>query len=205
VGAAVITIAMIPGSHGDEIGRRVAGALGFRYIDDQIIDRAAERAGVSRRMVDAVEHSSSLVARILDALSLSTVGQLPVPPPGALGDESPAYRALIQQVIRETAAEGNVVIFAHAAGMLLAGMPGLLRVLITASAETRAARLHEAEELDAGAAARRVAHDDRERAAYFKRFYNLNQELPTHYDLIINTDALTMEQATNLVLCATAP
>ena len=34
---------------------------------------------------------------------------------------------------------------------------------------------------------------------YLKRFYNVDQELPTHYDLVVNTDVLSIEQAANLV------
>ena len=35
-----------------------------------------------------------------------------------------------------------------------------------------------------------------------KRFYELDQELPTHYDLIVNTDALRPEQAVGLIVAA---
>src|SRR5207249_3119088 len=52
-------------------------------------------------------------------------------------DASPSYRRLIQEVIREVAAQGNVVILAHGASILLAGTPGLLRVLVPASPATR--------------------------------------------------------------------
>jgi cytidylate kinase len=32
-----------------------------------------------------------------------------------------------------------------------------------------------------------------------KRFYEIDEELPTHYDLVVNTDVLTVEQAAELV------
>jgi cytidylate kinase len=51
-------------------------------------------------------------------------------------------------------------------------------------------------------AERRIAASDRERLEYFKRFYKVQQELPTHYDLVINTDALTTTQAVAVVLAA---
>ena len=41
---------------------------------------------------------------------------------------------------------------------------------------------------------------DRERTDYFRRFYGLDQELPTHYDLVINTDQILPEQAVNLIV-----
>ena len=40
------------------------------------------------------------------------------------------------------------------------------------------------------------------RRDYLKRFYELDEELPTHYDLVVNTDVLTLEQAAGLVVHA---
>ena len=37
-------------------------------------------------------------------------------------------------------------------------------------------------------------------ADYFHRFYHLERELPTNYDLVVNTDVLTVEQAQAAVL-----
>ncbi len=199
----VITVAISAGAHAEQVGQAVAGRLGYRYVNEEIIDRAAEKAGVDRTQLQEVERSQSLVARILTAL-----GTVPAPEiPAWTGNESvvdpsPAYRALIQQVIRETATDGEVVIVAHAAGMLLAGMPDLLRVFVTAPLETRTARVAAERGIDEREARRLVERSDRERAAYFQRFYSLRQELPTHYDLVVNTDTLTPESAATAIVCA---
>ena len=44
--------------------------------------------------------------------------------------------------------------------------------------------------------------EDAARADYLKRFYNEDQELPTHYDLVVSTDKLSAEQATGLIVAA---
>ena len=51
---------------------------------------------------------------------------------------SDELRNLIRMAIEETAERGNVVIVAHAASHALAGRYDVLRVLVTASAETDA-------------------------------------------------------------------
>lgn len=43
---------------------------------------------------------------------------------------------------------------------------------------------------------------DAGRADYLKRFYGVGGELPTHYDLVLNTDRLDAETAAELVLLA---
>ena len=40
---------------------------------------------------------------------------------------------------------------------------------------------------------------DAARADYLRRFHGLSAELPTHYDLVVNTDALSIDQAAELV------
>ena len=57
------------------------------------------------------------------------------------GPESERLRELIRQAIDETAARGDIVIVAHAATHALAANPDVLRVLVTASPETRRERL----------------------------------------------------------------
>jgi uncharacterized protein len=204
MGVHVVTIAMTTGAHADQVGRLVAEHLGFQYISDEIIDRAAKHAGVSPQEVAEVEHSQSLIRRIMTALgllALPELGMSPLPPEEI--DPSPSYRRLIQTVIREVAAQGRVVILAHGAGILLAGAPGVLRVLVTASPATRAHRLVAESSQDEREATREIERTDRERRGFFKRFFDL-EELPTHYDLVANTDVLSPEAVARVIAYAAA-
>jgi len=114
-------------------------------------------------------------------------------------DPSPSYRRLIQDVIREVAARKNVVILAHGASILLAGKPGVLRVLVTASPATRAGRVAAEAGTNERQATREIQHSDRERKSFFKRFHNLDEELPTHYDLVVNTDVLSSDASAHII------
>jgi cytidylate kinase len=73
---------------------------------------------------------------------------------------------------------------------------------VTASPDTRAARLVTAKGLKQAQAARAVNNSDAGRADYLKRFYGISEELPTHYDLVVNTDAVSVEQAAGLISLA---
>src|SRR5262249_45207281 len=100
----------------------------------------------------------------------------------------------------EIAGEGRVVIAAHAASMALAGVPGVLRVLITASASVRAGRIsHDGKLLEPAAATAAIREADRNRQDYFRRFYDIDREDATHYALVISTDVLTPRQAAAVV------
>jgi cytidylate kinase len=202
----IITIARSASATGEETGRAVAEQLGFRYVDDEIIARAAEKAGITAQTIEAQERSHSLAAQILSAMSdlVASTADENLPTPDRWDDPSSAYRRLILDVIRETAAEGSAVIVAHGASIHLAGTAGLLRVFVTASPDTRARRLAAATGLDEARARRQIEHSDRERRAYLDRFYRVRQELPTHYDLVINTDILEPVLAVQAILAVAA-
>jgi cytidylate kinase len=130
-------------------------------------------------------------------------GAGPASIPGESQRASDELRGLIRSVIEDTAINGSAVILAHAGSLALAGRDDVLRVLVTASPKTRAQRLASASGMDEKHAAHAIKQSDAGRADYIKRFYSISVELPTHYDLVINTDRLTPEHATGLIVEAT--
>jgi cytidylate kinase len=109
---------------------------------------------------------------------------------------------LIRETVAQTAARGNVVIVAHAASHLLGPGAHVLRVFVTASPATRQKRVATAEQLDEARAGRTIKDSDAGRRNYLKRFYSVDSEAPTDYDLVVNTDLLSTEQAAEIVLRA---
>ncbi len=201
----IISISRSLGAGGEEVGRTVAKELGFRYADEEIIVEAAQKAGVSPEAVAQAEHTPGLVSRILDTMGRTPMVPLVGPVVPAAYDPPlglPAYESLIVRVVRETAAQGKVVIVAHGAGIHLAGLSGLLRVFATAPPEVRAERLVREAKLDERSARKAVVDSDRQRREYLRRFCDVGQELATHYDLVINTDALTSSRAAELIVSA---
>jgi hypothetical protein len=212
--ARVVCISKTDAALGESIGDLVAKQLGFRYVDEQVIERAARLAKVDPKLVAKVEQRQSLLSGLLDKLAAARdlVG------PATLGALSPVFagtserggqratpedlRLLVRAAIQEIASAGDAVIVAHAASIALATRDDVVRVLVTASAATRAKRLAVAQEITEEAAAAAIANTDRNRRDYFQRFYEIAQELPTHYDLVVNTDVLGPAQAAELIVCA---
>jgi cytidylate kinase len=197
----VIAISRTLGAGGESLGEALADALGFRYVDSEIIDRAAALAKVTPAEISRVEARKGLLARILDNMAKSGVsgaaGMIELPP---IDVTQPGYEQLIVDVIRETAEMKAAVIVAHGASIPLAGTPGVLRVMVTASMDMRIRRVAESEGVDQNRARKTVTDSDAARADYFRRFYHLDRELPTNYDLVVNTDVLPVEQAQAAIL-----
>src|ERR1700694_5109564 len=189
----VVCVSRTLGSGGEEIARAVADRLGLRYADGLVVERAAQLAGIHPALVADAEKTPGLLQRILGRLSEASDGPL-----APSSNASTAYERLIVSVIREIAQEGNVVIFAHGASMRVAGLPGALRVLITGSPEKRAAQVAQDQALDEHMARDIVKESDEQRKFFFRRFYDVSEELPHHYDLIINTDFIPRAEAVEL-------
>ncbi len=203
----VVCISRSRAAGGETVGRMVSDALRFRYVDDEILVRAAEKADVDTQLVADAERRKSLLTRVIEVMAMA--GAAGLDPAAAFAPDalvalnaSANYQQLIGEVIQETAAAGDAVIVAHAASITLAGMDGVMRVLVTASPETRAQRLVAAGELSADDARKAIDDSDAARAAYFRRFYDISEELPTHYDLVVNSDVLSIDGAAQAVIAA---
>lgn len=201
----VVAISRAIGAEGERIGALVSERLGFRYVDEEIITRAAEKQGVDPATIADAERRKSVIQRVLEGLGQSGAagatpgGPMWVPDDASELARSQDLRTLIRETTLETAAQGGVVIVAHAAAFALAGREGLLRVLVTAPTELRTRRIAEARGTDAAQAAKELKRSDEARAAYLKTFYDVDRELPTHYDLVVNTETLEPDAAAGIV------
>ena len=199
----VICISRSLGAGGEAIGLAASKEMGYRYIDDEIITRAAEKAKITPEEMAKSEKPPGLIERLLESIGKTSAD------PGGWGayaamaaERSISSEALIELAVRETAREGNVVIVAHGGSIALGETDGVLRVLVTGSPDMRAGRLQEAKDVGLPTARKEIDKSDRERKAYLSRFYDISKELPTHYDVVLNTDTLDMDGAVGLIVAA---
>src|SRR3954452_6203208 len=193
----VICVSATDGALGEEIGTRVASGLGYRLVNEQIVVDAAEEAGIHAHVVADVEQRRSVVDRVIHQL-LNTSASAPAP--GASKPSADDMRGLIRGVIEDFGERGSAVIVSHAPSHALGYRADPLRVLVTAAPETRRERVMAAQNVSDKEAEKRIARGDANRADYIKRFYGVAAELPTHYDLVVNTDRLSADEAVDLVV-----
>lgn len=209
----VICISRSLAAGGQNVARAVSQRLGFRYVDEDIVKQAAEREKVDVSVIEDAERRQSFLDRLLESFAVAPAPEMMAFSPGlpltAADIEAGGtlrttehYRQLIRQVVQETAAQGDVVIFAHAAAMALGRDATVLRVLVTASLETRVERVAAAYALSPREAEKAIKESDKARRDYLKDFYGIGDELPTHYDLVINTDVLSPQRGVEVILAA---
>jgi uncharacterized protein len=201
----VVCVSHTTGAGGVEVGKLVAEQLGYLYVDEDIVARAAALGDMEPRDIADEERRRTFARRTLEALAEGGGDALTMGAPLAAtmqGLRPADVRALIRDTVVETAARGDVVIVSHAASFALEPSPRALRVFVTSSPDVRARRVAVAEGLDKAQSERVIKDSDGGRRDYLKRFYSVGQEAPTHYDVVVNTDLLSAEQAAAIVVHA---
>ena len=213
MGFPIVCISHTDGSGCEQVGRDVAAKLNYRYVNEQIILEAARLAGVSPALVAQAEQRQSLVDRILDSMTsaqeslgaAALASGIAVPITSDVSyrhSDKDDLRELIRIAVLEVARGGRAVIFAHAASHALAGRPGVLRVLVTAPEVVRIRRVEGERKLSHDEADEAVRSGDAGRRHYLETFYNVEEESPTQYDLVINSEILTGAQAVKVIVAA---
>jgi cytidylate kinase len=209
MGTSVVAISYLDGAGGSRIGQLVAEGLGFRYVDEEIVELAVSRIGTEPALLTDAVRRKGWLERVLDTLghvgvATALLGESQSRSPVRVARADDTGR-LIQSAIEEVAARGDVVIVAHAASIALGPRAGLLRVLVVAPTEVRVRRLIE----QTGSSEEEVRADlersDAARADYLLRLHGVEAELPIHFDLVVNTESLEPETAARLILEAARP
>ncbi|HSI52604.1 MAG TPA: cytidylate kinase-like family protein [Ramlibacter sp.] len=189
----------------ESIATDVAKELGFRYVDEEIINLAAERRNLNPSEVANAEKRKSFLVQLLEDVSRGGTAELInyLPNQRSVPVATDDMRVIIRDAIRETADQGNVVIVAHAASYALNRRDNVLKVLITGSPFVRANRwLVGSGGRSPTEAAEMIRDSDTARASYLKRFYNVDAEMAEDYDLTVNTDKLSAAEVTALIVRA---
>lgn len=185
----VVTISRRMGSGARIVAQKLAAELGWSLWDKDLIDAMAEDGAVSRRVVEAFDEK--------------TMSELEVFARGALGDHELGgflYPRHLARAVASIAALGNAVILGRGANYLL---PEALHVRIDASFEFRVANMMRFENLSREEAEAKVNDSDRERAAFLMRVFGKERVRNTHYDLAIQMDRFTNDEAVKIILTAT--
>jgi CMP/dCMP kinase len=196
----IVTVSNEYGSGALAVAKRVAGALGYEYVDHQLPVVVAKRLRVTPEAVEANEDAApTLGERFLSGLELAT-------PELAEASATEPFDAellrAVQEAVREYASHGNAVIVGRGASAVLGARPDVLRVFIYAPREWRVARVAETAGIRRESAEAELDRVDRARSAYMRESYGLTFGDPRNYDLCIDASRLDAAQCTALIVAA---
>ncbi len=177
---AIITISRGTFSGGKLFAEALSGRLGYRCIDrDVLVERAATPRATQHELRLAMEQPPAI--------------------PGRFNHKRYIYLAVIQAALLEEVRTGRAIFHGLAGQLLLREVPGLLRLRIIAPMEFRIRMAQERLKLSARAAVVHVEKMDQDRRQWSHFLYGVDWGNPALYDLVINLEEITIEQACLMV------
>ncbi len=200
----VVTISRQYASGGSEIARLVAERLGFELVDNEFVDRVAQRAGLPREEVEQLEER---VTGFMERLARTLAGSSPelflaAGPQAVAGPSEEEMVKLTERVIAEAVRHDRVVLVGRGAQAYLGQREGTLHVFVAAPFEVRVRRAMERLGLDHKDAERTVREIDEGRRKYVRTYYGRAWDDPANYHLILNTGTFTFPECASLIEAA---
>lgn len=189
----VVTIAREYGSGGADIGRKLAGLLGWECVDQQIIERVAALGKVDiSSAAEADEQPNAWWQQLTKGFRYGASWSIP----GTDMDHDTLQR-FTAKVIEQAAKQGRCVIIGRSAQCVLRFYPDVLHVLVYGplAEKINRMRLRHPDERDLPSLLHRV---DSDRGQYTQSFYGHDWSDRKLYHLCVNT-ALGIENCTNLI------
>jgi len=182
----IVTISHEIGSGGPEIGQQIADRLGYKYVDQELITDTAHRYGLLEEKLSHLDESKPSLFERFDA-------------------ETRRYITAIQTSLYEFAEHDSVVLMGRGGQWLLRGIPHAVRVRVMAPFELRVKRLAKklagsmGEATNMRTVTEMARRDDTERAGRMRYLYEVDLADPALYELVINTEKLSVGAAVELV------
>ncbi|MGE0552292.1 MAG: AAA family ATPase [Gemmatimonadales bacterium] len=187
----IITISRQKGAGGAEVAGRVAEALGWRLVDNELVDRVAARAHLSPSEVEALEERApSFFERLVRALTAAAPEIQPAPSEHVPELEEANLVKVTEAVVEDAAREGRVVLVGRAAPAVLSRERDALHVKIVAPLAARIAEVGRREGCDDEESRERIERSDANRRRYHERFYRRSWDDAANYHLVLNSAAL---------------
>lgn len=176
----IVTISRQIGSGGSSFAKELASRSGYGLVWREVINQAAIKIG-----------APDVALAMIDELGL--LGLCPEP------ETCQSYINAVQQVMEEYAQKGKVIIVGRASQVILKDYPDTLHLRVIANVETRIHNICETKKVKNKAALAQIEQSDHYRADYLKRFYAVDWNDPSLYDLVLNTSKFPKETLVNWV------
>jgi cytidylate kinase len=183
---AIIVVSHEMGAGGPEIGQLLAERLGYKYVDHELISDAAQRYGLLEEKLSHLDESKPSLFERFDA-------------------ETRRYITVIQTALYEFAEHDNVILMGRGGQWLLRGIPHVIRLRVIAPFDIRVKRLGKklsgqmGEQTNQRRVTDMVRGDDTEKAGRMRYLYEVDPRDASLYDVVINSEKLSIEAAVELV------
>lgn len=197
-GNLVITIGRQCGSGGKQIGEMLAEKMGVKCYDKELLSHAAKHSGLCQELFEKHDErptSSFLYSLVMDSYSMGYTAS-------GYSDMPINHKIFLAQfdTIKKLADEAPCVIIGRCADYALEDYPNVVSVFISADDKDKLERIKSMYQLDDSKAKDVMIKTDKKRSSYYNYYSNKKWGDPKSYDLCLNSSAVGMEGAVDVIL-----
>ena len=202
----VITISREVGSGGRTVGEKLAEKLNVNYVSKELLKALEEKFNLTR---GGIEHLKSTKKNWFTDL----FEQVAPAPKATIKIGGYTYSREFQEsvtvqdiydaeveILNAIADEGSCVIAGRSAFFVLKDRPNKVDIFITASKEHRIERIMTKQNMTREEAIKLIEAIDKGRDNYVKRYTGLSRYDMRNYDLVLDMDAMTEDEAVEKIL-----
>lgn len=194
----IVTVSASYGAGGALVGPQLAERLGVPFFDRALPTEVAERLAIPLEEATARDESiGGVLSRV--AMRLAPIGLAfgAETAPDAVDEE--AFRRTTEDIIREHAAGGDLVVLGRAGALVLRNDPRALHVRLDGPREKRVEQAVRLGDGDRDAVCKRLDETDRAREAYVRHFYHADPHDPALYHVTIDSTAVPLDAVVDII------
>lgn len=177
---AIITISRQVAALGDEIAAAAAEELGYTFIDRKQIEQKIVELGFPKeKLLKYDERKPGFFA--------------------SLAKDRDEYLNYLQLAVLEAASSNNCILIGRGAFIILNELPNEVSFRFISDDKIRLNRLQKEFNWNEKQAQSRIDESDSNRAGFHKSFFNLTNESPEHFDAVLNTGVLSIQESVALI------
>jgi cytidylate kinase len=198
---AVITISRQFGAGGWSLGERLAKRLGYRCINEGMIQEVAKKGKISSGRVRVFEKSgTNKLMKFLDKLVFTDcVDRFVSERHGHLDEKG--YVEIVRGIFQELHEKDNVIIIGRGGQYILKGYPNTYHVLLVGSMKSRIQLVMDTQKLTESKAKIMIKKGEDQRRQVLRLFSGHEfHDNPMNYDLVINTTQISLQKTEELMI-----
>ncbi len=195
----VVTIARQYGSGGHEVGELVAKEHGFVFHDKSLIEKAAEKSGISLEVLKKADEKTT--PSFLYSIAMGNFDMYPL----AINMspyEMPINDKLFNlqcNIIKEEAEKAPSVFVGRCADYILNDYKKVIKVFVYGDIESRANRIAKKENISVQDAKVLIYKTDKRRANYYNYYTSLKWGKSDNYNIMIDTSKIGVDGAARII------
>ncbi len=196
----VVTISRQFGAGAKTLGQRLAHKLNYSFWDNELLQKVAEKAKVSKSWVKSVEQEAGgrLQTLVSGLVSKGLVDRILNGEQGYIDEK--IYVNLLNDIINQIADEDNAVIIGRGGQYILSGRRDVFHFLLIAEMQDRVKFMQEHYNMTPKSALRTIQLDDRRRVTLYRKFHRSDYDQSHHYHMVLNTSRIAFDRACDMMI-----